>query len=43
VMNMEPVATLLFGWAVLGQWISPLQMAGGLVVVSGIVLLSRIK
>ncbi|MDA7417762.1 DMT family transporter [Xenophilus arseniciresistens] len=43
VMNMEPVATLLFGWLVLGQWISPLQMAGGLVVLSGIVLLSRLK
>lgn len=41
VMNMEPVATLLFGWVVLGQWISPLQMAGGLVVLAGIVLLSR--
>ncbi|RYF52659.1 MAG: DMT family transporter [Comamonadaceae bacterium] len=43
VMNMEPVATLLFGWAVLGQWIGPLQMVGGLVVVAGIVLLSRMK
>lgn len=43
VMNMEPVATLLFAWVVLGQWISPLQMTGGLVVLGGIVLLSRIR
>ena len=43
VMNIEPVATLLFGWLVLGQWISPLQMVGGLVVLAGIVLLSRSK
>lgn len=43
VMNMEPIATLLFGWLVLGQWISPLQMAGGAVVLAGIILLSRIK
>lgn len=41
VMNMEPIATLLFGWAVLGQWLAPIQIAGALVVVAGIVLLSR--
>lgn len=41
VMNMEPVATLIFGWAFLGQYLSPIQVAGALVVVSGIVLLTR--
>ena len=43
VMNMEPIATLLFGWVVLGQIISPIQMLGGLVVVSGIVILTLRK
>lgn len=43
VMNMEPIATLLFAWVVLGQMISPIQMAGGLVVISGIVILSLRK
>jgi drug/metabolite transporter (DMT)-like permease len=43
VMNMEPIATLLFGWVVLGQMISPIQMLGGLVVVSGIVILTLRK
>lgn len=40
-MNMVPIATLLFGWAVLGQWLAPVQIAGALVVVTGIVLLAR--
>ncbi|MBE69304.1 MAG: EamA family transporter [Thalassospira sp.] len=43
VMNMEPIATLLFGWVILGQMISPIQMLGGLVVVSGIVILTLRK
>lgn len=43
VMNMEPIATLLFGWVVLGQMISPIQMVGGLIVVSGIVILTLRK
>ena len=43
VMNMEPIATLLFAWVVLGQMISPVQMAGGLVVISGIVILTLRK
>lgn len=43
VMNVEPVATLLFGWVVLGQMISPIQMVGGLIVVSGIVILTLRK
>jgi drug/metabolite transporter (DMT)-like permease len=43
VMNSEPIATLLFGWLVLGQILSPTQIIGGLVVVSGIVLLTLRK
>ncbi len=41
VMNIEPIATLFLGWMVLGQWVGPLQMLGALVVVAGIVALSR--
>ncbi|MDB5850176.1 MAG: EamA family transporter [Rhodoferax sp.] len=40
VMNSEPIATLLFGWLILGQRLSPLQVLGGAVVVGGIVLLT---
>lgn len=40
VMNIEPVATLLLGWLVLGQMLSPIQLVGGAVVVLGIVLLT---
>lgn len=41
VMNIEPIATMFIGWAVLGQWLAPVQIVGALVVVAGIVLLSR--
>ncbi|WP_313202722.1 DMT family transporter [Pseudomonas sp.] len=40
VMNVEPIATLLLGWALLGQQLSGLQLIGGAVVVCGIVLLT---
>ncbi len=40
VMNIEPVATLVLGWLVLGQMLAPIQLLGALVVVSGIVLLA---
>ncbi|WP_028241843.1 EamA family transporter [Stutzerimonas azotifigens] len=43
VMNMEPVATLVLGWIVLGQTLSPVQILGGLVVVTGIVILATHK
>jgi drug/metabolite transporter (DMT)-like permease len=43
VMNIEPIATLFIGWAVLGQWLSPLQLAGTGLVLLAIVLLSRSK
>lgn len=41
VMNSEPIATLLFGWLILGQRLSAMQILGGAVVVGGIVLLTR--
>ncbi len=40
VMNVEPIATLLLGWALLGQQLSGLQLLGGAVVVCAIVLLT---
>ncbi|SDX63519.1 Threonine/homoserine efflux transporter RhtA [Pseudomonas syringae] len=40
VMNIEPVASLLFGWLILDQLLSSGQILGGLIVVSGIVLLT---
>ncbi|CAM3957371.1 Membrane protein [Pseudomonas reidholzensis] len=40
VMNIEPIATLLLGWALLDQRLSTLQLIGGAVVVCGIVLLT---
>ena len=43
VMNSEPIATLLFGWLILDQRLSPMQVLGGLVVVGGIVLLTTSK
>lgn len=42
VMNMEPVATLIFAWIFLGQTLAPLQIVGALVVVTGIVLLTTL-
>ncbi|MGF6396278.1 EamA family transporter [Pseudomonas plecoglossicida] len=40
VMNVEPIATLLLGWALLDQRLSTWQLVGGAVVVCGIVLLT---
>ncbi|MNP83333.1 EamA-like transporter family protein [compost metagenome] len=40
VMNVEPIATLLLGWALLDQHLSPVQLVGAAVVVCGIVLLT---
>ena len=41
VMNIEPVASLLLGWSLLGQTLAPIQMLGGAVVLSGIVWLAK--
>jgi drug/metabolite transporter (DMT)-like permease len=43
VMNIEPVATLLFGWALLDQMLTQTQMIGGAIVISSIVLLTYKK
>ena len=40
VMNVEPVASLLFGWLILDQVLSSGQIIGGLIVVAGIVMLT---
>ncbi|MDZ4194832.1 MAG: DMT family transporter, partial [Pseudomonas sp.] len=40
VMNMEPVAGLLFGWLILDQLLGGIQVIGGLIVVCGIVMLA---
>lgn len=40
VLNLEPIASMLIAWAILGQRIGPVQMAGGLVVVGAIVWMS---
>ncbi|MCF7202914.1 EamA family transporter [Pseudomonas oligotrophica] len=40
VMNIEPLATLVMGWLVLGQMLAPGQILGGFIVVTGIVLLT---
>lgn len=43
VMNIEPVASLVLGYFVLGQMLSPVQLVGGAVVVGGIMVLSLTK
>ncbi|MCE8032650.1 MAG: DMT family transporter [Halomonas sp.] len=40
VMNVEPVASLLLGYLVLGQMLSGTQLIGGAIVLGGIVVLS---
>ena len=41
VMNIEPVASLLLGWLLLGQTLAAVQLLGGAVVLAGIVWLAR--
>ncbi|GAB7532637.1 DMT family transporter [Pseudomonas sp. 3A(2025)] len=43
VMNIEPIATLILGWALLNQSLSAMQLLGGAVVVGAIVLLTYRK
>jgi drug/metabolite transporter (DMT)-like permease len=43
VMNIEPLATLLMGWVVLDQMLSAGQVLGGVIVVTGIILLTYRK
>ncbi len=41
IMNIEPIFALVLAWAVLGQTIAPVQVAGGLLVVATVVYLGR--
>jgi drug/metabolite transporter (DMT)-like permease len=34
IMNVEPIFALVLAWALLGQTIAPMQVAGGLLVVA---------
>jgi drug/metabolite transporter (DMT)-like permease len=43
IMNVEPVFALVLAWAILGQSIAPLQVAGGLLVVATVVWLGLRK
>jgi drug/metabolite transporter (DMT)-like permease len=43
VLNFEPVALLALGWAILGQSLAPLQIAGALVVIGAVVALGMTK
>lgn len=43
VMNLEPVASLLFGFVILGQVLAPIQLVGGSIVLGGIVWLSLMR
>jgi len=42
-LNFEPIAVLILGWAILGQSLSPTQIAGALVVIAAIVALGTAK
>ncbi|MBC7380426.1 MAG: DMT family transporter [Burkholderiaceae bacterium] len=42
-LNIEPIAVLVLGWLILGQSLTLIQVAGALLVVTGIVLLARRK
>lgn len=39
IMNVEPIFALVLAWAILGQTIAPLQIAGGLLVVATVIYL----
>ncbi|MEO8080246.1 MAG: EamA family transporter, partial [Caldimonas sp.] len=41
IMNIEPVFALVLAWAILGQTIAPVQVAGGLLVVATVIWLGR--
>lgn len=43
VMNVEPIVSLLLGWLLLGQVLNGMQLAGGAVVLTGIVILTLRK
>lgn len=43
IMNVEPVAALVLAWALLGQTIAPVQVAGALIVVGAVMALGLRK
>ena len=43
IMNIEPIFALVLAWAILGQAIAPVQVAGGLVVVATVMWLGLRK
>lgn len=43
IMNVEPVAALVLAWALLGQTITPVQVAGALIVVGTVMVLGLRK
>ena len=43
IMNIEPIFALVLAWAILGQSIAPVQVAGGLVVVATVMWLGLRK
>lgn len=43
IMNIEPIFALVLAWAILGQTIAPVQVAGGLLVVATVVWLGLRK
>jgi drug/metabolite transporter (DMT)-like permease len=43
IMNVEPVAALVLAWALLGQHIAPVQVAGALIVVGAVMALGLRK
>ena len=43
VLNFEPVALMFLGWVILGQSLSPMQIAGAIIVVGAIAALGTAK
>jgi drug/metabolite transporter (DMT)-like permease len=39
-MNLEPIASMVLAWAILGQRVAPVQVAGAMIVVGAIVWMS---
>lgn len=37
VMNLEPVASILFGFLLLGQILTPIQLSGAAIVIAAVV------
>jgi len=43
VLNFEPVAVLFLAWAILGQSLAPVQLAGAAIVIGCIVAIGTAK